>query len=169
VVATWAVQVFAVRADQGRLGELVPSLDGLVRDQPGVPAWRAALAYAAAQAGDHQRATAEVRDLAAGGFAALPPDFAWTGAMTCMANAAGLAGDEATARAVYERLAPYAGRLSWVGSCSLGPVDTALARVALAMGDTGASERHVAAAAQRAGHLGASVFLAAARAVGSPP
>lgn len=165
VLAAWSIQVFAVRADQGRLGELAGTVEELAGAQPGMPAWRAVLAYAAAQAGERDLARRALATLAESGFDGLPVDYTWTGAMTCLAHAAGCAGDGELARLVHGRLAPCAGRLSWVGTCTLGPIDTALAAAARAMGDERAAARHARTAVRLAARLRAPRFLAAAEAV----
>src|SRR5207248_10873671 len=46
----FAVQMFALRREQGRLGELIPALERLTRQFPGLPVWRAALALACVHA-----------------------------------------------------------------------------------------------------------------------
>lgn len=169
VTAAWAIQVFAVRSDQRRLPELVEPLQQLVDDQPGVPAWRAALAMASAQAGDLDRAAREVDATACGRH--LPRDSTWTGAMCALAHAVHLLGPRAAdrARPAYDALVPCSGRMSWVGTCTLGPVDTSLAMLARVLGDHEAAARHRSAAERRAADLNAPIFVAEARAAGALP
>lgn len=146
-VAVYGAQILAIRAVQGRLPELFDTVTGLVADQPNVPAWSAAQAWIAAVAGDAPLATDAFDRCAANDFALLDDDITWTGAMTILAIAAGTLGDGARSAAVYRRLVPWSGRLSWVASCSLGPIDEGLALAARAMGDGSAADAHSAVAA----------------------
>lgn len=163
VTAAWAIQIFALRSDEGRLDELLGPLAELVAEQPGVPAWRAALALVSAHTGDRKRALHEIAAISWG--SRLPRDSTWSGAMCVLSRAIYLLGPQGAARAetTYDALAGYSGRMSWVGTCTLGPIDTALAMLASALGDEGRAEHHLSVAEHRAAHLGAPVFLAEVR------
>src|SRR5690606_13846777 len=108
-------------------------LEQLVADQPGVPAWNAALALTLVEA-DPPRAVATARRV----LELVQEDFSWLAAHLVGARAAalvvraGAADDEGLLKAYRRRLAPWSGRVSWQGTCSYGPVDTTLALLAAA-------------------------------------
>ena len=72
--------------DEGRLEELVPELEDVVRDQPDVAGWRAVLVSALAASGDASPDGTQFDRLAADGFAAMPRDFSWTAAMVVLTS-----------------------------------------------------------------------------------
>ena len=58
-------------------------------------------------------------------------------------------------------LAPFEGFWSWCGSCTFGPIDLTLARLALAVGDRERAGRLAASAIESGAALRASRFVAA--------
>jgi hypothetical protein len=152
--ATYGGQILPIRMAQGRLDELIDTLDGLVANQPGVPAWNAALALAVAT---HDPARA-VR-LAGAALEGVPEDFTWLAAHVIGGRAAAITGDRSTCRQYVERLRPWSGLVCWQGTCSYGPVDTALAGLTAALGQDEDAARYQAAAADQARSLQAPVFL----------
>jgi len=162
--ATYGAQIVALRFDEGRLAELVPMLEDAVRDQPDVAAWQAVLVGALAASGAADRAGRMFDDLAIDEFAALPRDFTWTAAMTVLVGELARSVDVARARVAYNALGRYAGRMSWSGSCTFGPVDQALGEAAAAFGDEVSAAAHFSRAEEIATRLGAPRMLARARA-----
>jgi tetratricopeptide (TPR) repeat protein len=164
VLAVYGVQLLALRLVQNRLHELVDTIAGLAADQPTVGAWRAALALAAAQAGRADVAGEALDAALADGAALLAHDYAYTGALVALAEASALLGDADRAARVRPLLEPWSGRWSWVGTCTLGPIDTSLARLCALVGDreraVGLADRALAAARR----LDAPVFARLARA-----
>ncbi|MFV0433763.1 MAG: hypothetical protein ACK5LO_07285 [Leucobacter sp.] len=57
------------------------------------------------------------------------------------------------------RLLPWSGRCVWQGTCSYGPVDTAIALLYRALGDRESALRHAALARGSATRLDARPFL----------
>jgi hypothetical protein len=57
-------------------------------------------------------------------------------------------------------LSPYQGRLAWGGSCSYGPIDTALGMLLGALGDQEGAETAFLRAEAVAERLGAKLFAA---------
>ena len=95
--------------DQGRVGEVIASLRGLggqIR-----PAWRAMLAGALADAGDHEQAAAELDELTAGGSSGLPHDFTVALAVRHLPEACRQLGDVPRAEALLPVIAPWTGQL----------------------------------------------------------
>ena len=160
--AAYGVQVLAIRAAQGRLPELAPLIDHVLVDQPGLAAWHAARAWVAAAEGDEARARHELAVVSEGDFAALARDFTWTASMHSVAMAAALVGDSDRAADVVRLLAPCSGRFSWAGTCSLGPVDQAIADAAAAAGRPALARLHAERAADLSRRVGAPLHLLAA-------
>jgi hypothetical protein len=152
--AAYGGQLLALRLAQGRLAELVESLEELTRDQPGVPAWRAAVSLALADS-DPARA-ARSAELA---LDAPPEDFFWLASRLIAGRTAALVGDRPLAAAYLAQLAPWTGLACWQGTCSYGPVDTTLALLHRRLGDETATRHHAAVARDLAQRLGAPVFL----------
>ncbi|QYG91152.1 AAA family ATPase [Iamia sp. SCSIO 61187] len=152
--ATYAAQLLPLRLAAGRLGELADQLETLVADQPGVPAWHAALALCVAptdRAASRHHATLAL-DRAA-------PDFTWLAAHVIGGRAAAHSGDEELVHRYRERLEPWSGRVCWAGTCAYGPVDTVLALLAEALDRPAPAARLAGRARDLARRLGAPVFL----------
>lgn len=153
-------QLFGLRLVQGRAAELHPALERLVADQPGVPAWTAALALSLVTV-DAERAVATARHA----LTIVQEDFSWLAGHLVGARAVALAvragaSDAGLLAAYRARLAPWSGLVSWQGTCSYGPVDTTLALLAAAAGEDADARRYAASAVAQAERLGAPVFVA---------
>ena len=146
-LAVYGAQLLGLRTDQQRLAELVPLLTPLVDAQPGVPAWRAALAASSAAAGDRATARAMVDELASDGFGGLPHDAVRSAALHQAGAAVVTLGDVARARAVVDALVPWSGRMSWAGTCTLGAIDQVLGELLALLGQPSAARRHLRKAA----------------------
>lgn len=163
ITAVYGVQLLALRHSQGRLHELVEVIAGLVDDQPQVGAWRAALALAGSHGGQHRLGT-EAFDSIIDGSVELSQDYTQTGALVALGEAAIELGDRSRGAKVAALLEPWAGRWSWVGTCTLGPIDTTRAGLALLQGDRGAAEQAATAAVMSCEALDAPGFGAVAAA-----
>lgn len=162
-------QLFALELARGAVADLAPALGALVVDQPGVPAWHAA--YALTLAGS-EPATAlhHVRE----SLRLVEPDFTWLAAHTVAGRAAAtamtLAGPDGGATLLLGTLRtllePYAGLFVWQGTCCYGPVDTALALLARALGDEPGARAHADHALTASERLGAPVFVRELRDLG---
>lgn len=155
--AAYGSQLILVRLAQGRVAELAPIFEGLVASQPEVGAWHGLLALCVAGT-EADRAAHH----AGVGLGAVPRDFTWLAAHTLGARGtarAALSGAAAAPVAAYrDLLAPYAGRIAWQGTCAYGPVATALAELAAAVGDGAAAAAYLAQSERLADALGAPVF-----------
>jgi DNA-binding SARP family transcriptional activator len=156
-LSTHLMHVLVVRLAQGRGEELAADLDEAIANQPGVPGWRAVAAWLAALRGDFDRVAKEC-DLLQGGDA-LPKDMAWNGAVMLLGRAVATTGDTARCRALSELLAPWTGLMTWYGSGTVGPIDLALAELALAVGDRPSARTHAGAARAIVTRLRAVVFF----------
>ena len=74
---SWAIQMYALRGEQGRLEELEPVLTAAVELYGAVPAWRGALAWLYAETGHEAECRAEFERLAEDDFRGLPRDGIW--------------------------------------------------------------------------------------------
>lgn len=151
--AVYGAQLLPIRIAQGRLDELRDTLESLVADQPGVPAWHAALALGLAPSDPtraHQQAVLALDDVA--------EDFTWLAAQVIGGRAAAAIGEVDLCDTYRARLAPWSGLGCWQGTCSYGPVDGVLARLAAASGRTDDALVLAAAALDQVGQLGAPVF-----------
>lgn len=164
VLATYGAELLGLRAQQQRLGELADTVSDLVDEQPGLPAWHAALAWIAAANGDTATAIREFDLLAADDFAMLPRDFTWTAGMYALGKAVAGVGDPVRARVVLRALEPHSGLMSWFGTGTYGPLDQVVGECAATAGDTAAARRHLGKAGEMAQALGAPLFEAEATA-----
>jgi hypothetical protein len=150
----YGAQLVAIRWYQGRLVEALPMLTELV-DSPTLSAidnsMLAALAVAAALAGDRPAATSALARLCGADLAALPRSSSWLVSMNGIVEAAHLLGDAETSTRAYELLRPYAD-LPMVGSLAVacfGSVQHALGVAALTAGELDRAVAHFHAAVRR--------------------
>ncbi|GIH94646.1 hypothetical protein ACFFMN_03010 [Planobispora siamensis] len=132
-------QIAAIRWYQGRIGELVPVLEKLVRN-PALGsadyAYFAVLAVAAAAAGDESLARGMLARLRGAGLTELPQSRSWLAAMHGVVEAAHLLDDGDTAARAYDLLAPFA-RLPMIASLGVvcfGSTHLALGTASLTAG-----------------------------------
>jgi hypothetical protein len=144
-------QVVAIRWYQGRLVELLPMLTELV-DSPTLSAIDssslAALAVAAATAGDRPAATSALATLCGNDLAGLPRSSSWLATMNGIVEAAHLLDDVPTSARAYALLRPYA-HLPMVGSLGIacfGSVHHALGVASLTAGELDRAVEHFHAA-----------------------
>jgi DNA-binding SARP family transcriptional activator len=128
---------------------------------------RAALALLLAETGRLDSARAQLQRLAAGGFAALADEQTDGLAMAVLAPVCEAVGDADSAKLLYSRMEPYAGRLITVrppsGVC-FGPADYYLGLLAAARADLPLARRHLEASLDIARRTNALAFTAATRA-----
>ena len=106
-------QMFAVRRDQGRLGEMLEPIERLAR-QPGSigVVWRAPLPLVLLQAGETERARAAYDVALAAALHGLPSSLFRLSGLVCVAEACAALGDADGADALIECLEPHADRLA---------------------------------------------------------
>lgn len=144
-------QLVAIRWYQGRLAELLPMLDELAHS-PGLSvvdnSYSAALAVAAALAGDRRKAAGALARLCGRDLASLPRSGTWLVTMYAMVEAAHLLGDAGTAAKAHALLSPF-GHLpvmASLGAACFGSVQHALGTACLTLGDAGMAAEHLRAA-----------------------
>jgi tetratricopeptide (TPR) repeat protein len=145
---SWAIQMFALRAEQGRLEELQPVMAAAVEHYPAVLGWRSALAWIYAETGEEARCRAEFERLAADRFGVVPRDGNWLTTVACCTRACASLGDADRAATLYEQLHPY-GALNvttGLGISCLGSVEFYLALLATTAQRWEEAEEHYARA-----------------------
>ncbi len=132
----YAIQVMAIRRDQGRMGELERSTRQLVADNPGRPAWRAALVNLLCEEGRLAEAREEFERLAAREFEVIPKDLDWMIAMTLLSDVCTDLDDAERAALLYGKLEPYADVNVVIGLAAvcLGSAASFLGKLAATMG-----------------------------------
>jgi DNA-binding SARP family transcriptional activator len=159
-----AAQLFMIRRAQGRVEELLPAVTDAVQRYPALAAWRAALPLVHLAAGDEERARAEL-DRLVGGLSAVPEDFFWLTAAWLLAEASAAMRAAGPSEALYDRLAPFAGRFVQIGYAACdGPVARLLGLLAAARGDSALAAAHLEDALQASRIAGAAALEARARA-----
>ncbi len=154
-------QMMLIRLQQGRLPELEDEVRWMADRYPYIPSIRCALVVLLLQADRPAQARAELERIVAPGLDALPRNHAHILCLGLLAEAVTELGDAGRSQALYERLAPYAGRWVSVASTSaLWPVDRSLARLAAAGGALPLAQRHLAAARRAVEQAGARPGLA---------
>jgi hypothetical protein len=141
-----SVLLFAIRWSQHCLHELAEVAALSPSHLPGFPNWRSASAVILAEMGQETRARNELHALCHKNFEVLFQDITWTGTLYCLSHVAVSIGDDTYAAPLYDALVPHANRLSWAGSCTMGPVDHALAGLAKLLGDQDQARVHTSAA-----------------------
>jgi tetratricopeptide (TPR) repeat protein len=165
--ADWlfAIQVLALRREQGRLDEIEPYLAAFSERFPDTPHWRTGVVYVTAELGRHAEAAAGLRPLAANDFAVIPRDGEWLPAMGMLAEAAALTGDTEIAERLYELMTPYADRnvVAGRGAASFGPAARYCGVLAAALGRYDEADAHFDAAEEMSRRTWALPALARTR------
>ncbi|HEY1537805.1 MAG TPA: AAA family ATPase [Solirubrobacteraceae bacterium] len=157
-----AVQLFALRAVQGRLSEVEQSLEEFARRYPAAPVWRAASAFVLAALRRHDAARRAFEALCEGGLAEVPRDGEWLATVALLVSTGASLGDAQRTGELGELLAPYADRVVVAGrgaSC-FGPVSRFVGMAAAAAGRFDTAIVQYDAALQTAQRWGAEPFVA---------
>jgi DNA-binding SARP family transcriptional activator/tetratricopeptide (TPR) repeat protein len=140
----YAIQLLAIRREQGRMGELEHAARRLVADNPSRPAWRAALANLLCEEGRLAEAEEEFERLAANDFEDVPRDLDWIIAMTLLSDVCADLGDGRRAALLYAMLEPYAEVNVVIGFAAvcLGSAASFLGKLAATMGQPELAAEH---------------------------
>jgi hypothetical protein len=172
----FGIQMYAVRREQGRLGEIAVQVQALAEGIP-LPIWRCAAALLAAETARSVEAQRELEALSSEDFAALPIDGNWLPALAVLAETCVALGDRQRGASVYQRLAPYDGRVIVIAQAVAlsGPVAYFLGLLAAQDERWDAALVHLTDALETARQLDAAMLvaqcacgLAAALAAGAP-
>ncbi len=160
-LALFSAQLYAIRRDQGRLGELEPLLARLGETMPRMPSFAFARAEARLARGDVAEARAFLR-AAMESQGRLPHDLNWGAAASIAARVSVATGESGLAERLYEGLSPFAGTcfVLGVGNAWAGSVDLALGELALALERLELAESHLEDAVRIHARAGARPYLA---------
>ena len=111
-------QLFQIRWNQGRSGELLDALRALVEQQPHIMAWRAGLASLCCENGLYDEARATLSHITKSGLT-LPIDWSWGSSISSLAFAAGDLKDQEAAAVFYPMLQPLKGQIAMTGNLLL--------------------------------------------------
>ena len=154
----YAGQLLMLRFDQGNLGELEQILEQQLLDNPGIPAFRAALALAQCDVGRVDEAARQLHRAAAERFEDLPYDQVWLMCIGIWASVTEIVGDAEAADAIYELMLPWSGQVLSTGAHVFGACDHWLGALATITGDLDAADRHLTRARELHARLGAPVW-----------
>lgn len=155
-----ADQLAAIRWDQGRLPELVPLLREVVSTYPGLALFKAWLALAVTHAGRPEEARILLQPSVEAAFTDVRRDIVWLSTLCLYAEVCVRTGQLDAATALYEQIRPFADQVVFNSSIVLGSAHWFLGRLAGALGDSEASSRHLAQAAEVHRRLDAPAMLA---------
>ncbi len=158
----YAIQLLGIRREQGRMGELESAARKLVDENPGRPAWGAALAMLLVESGRRSEAEEQFERLAAHRFDDVPRDLDWMIAMTLLSDVCADLGDGPRAQLLYTKLEPYAGVNVVIGLAAvcLGSAESFLGKLAATMGQASAARGHFERALMANAALKAPVCMA---------
>jgi DNA-binding CsgD family transcriptional regulator len=157
---TFAIQMFGLRREQGRLAELAPVvrlLDAGIRES----AWGPGLVALLTELGMEDEARRELDRILDAGLGALRRSL-WLASLVYLADACAALGDAEAAAVLYPELAAYSGSNVMIGHlvACYGAMDRYLGMTAAVLGDWERSEEHFRAALALNTRLGARTWLA---------
>jgi DNA-binding SARP family transcriptional activator/tetratricopeptide (TPR) repeat protein len=159
---SWAIQMYALRWEQGRIGELEPVLTAATDLYDAVPAWRGALAWLYAETGQEAECRTQFERLAEDDFGGLPHDGNWLTGVAYCAGACAYLSDADRAAVLYEQLLPYAGLnvVTGLGISYVGSVELYLGLVATTAARWDDADRHFTSARRVHERLGSPPWVA---------
>jgi DNA-binding SARP family transcriptional activator/tetratricopeptide (TPR) repeat protein len=157
-----AMQLLAIRREQGQMAELEPAARRLVDSNPTRPGWRAALAMLLWEIGREPEARAEFEVLAEHRFEDIIRDGDWMTTVVLIAEVCAGLGDADRAAVLHEQLLPYAERNVVIGLAAvcLGSVSRFLGKLAATIGQAREAAEHFERALIADAQLRAPVCLA---------
>jgi DNA-binding CsgD family transcriptional regulator len=159
--ATYGVQMFGIRREQGRLAELAPVVRILAASRDRGGAWGPGLAAVLAELGMHDEARRELERVRRKGLIELRTGL-WMASLVYLADAVALVGDDTLAAEVYAELLPSAGTIVTVGHgvACYGSADRYLGVVAATAGEREIARGHLEVALEVERAMGAWTWLA---------
>jgi tetratricopeptide (TPR) repeat protein len=157
----YGVQMFTIRREQGRLGEIAPVLRRFMAENPRDAAWRPGLALIAADLGFKEPARKALNEIAAAGLD-LPLDAKRNLTLSYLAEVCVRLGDADLAERIYEQLLPYreVALVVPLATICCGANARYLGMLAAALGDWRAADEHFAVALDMDERLQAWPWLA---------
>jgi hypothetical protein len=156
-------QIFNIRFHQGRLVEILDELSSVALVYPGIVAFRAAEAMAAAELGRTDRARAALDSVFGPGGTGVADDLNWLVSMALGAHAAARVGDVERCRALAGALDPYRDQFVDNASTCWGSVEHFRAMALSGAGEGVAARASFERAADAHARLDAPLLLAETR------
>lgn len=154
----YAGQLLMIRFDQGTVGELEQILEEQLLDNPGLPAFRAALALAQCDAGRLDEAAYQLQRASGERFEDLPYDQVWLMCIGIWASVTELVGDAEAAESIYRLMRPWSGQVLTTGAHIFGSCDHWLGALATVMDDLDTAEEHLGRARLQHAQMQAPVW-----------
>jgi hypothetical protein len=146
VMNQYAAQLYALRMEQDRLGELLPVVEMMAESEPEIP-WAASAALVLAWNGDHDGARERLRAVVADNLRAIPADGNWPVFISVLSWAAGVVDDAESAAVLYPHMKVYEHiRITvgvFCGALALGALGVAMLEMAMERYDE--AEQHLLA------------------------
>jgi DNA-binding SARP family transcriptional activator len=161
---SYGLQLYVLRRQQGRLGEVEQLVRHSVEEYSTYPIWGCVMVQTTAELGQIAEARAGFEALGADGFASLPFDEEWLVSMAMLAETARTLGDAERATVLYELLLPYGDHVAiCYPDVMIGAVSLYLGLLADTMHRFDEAARHFEAAIAMNERIGARPWLAHAR------
>jgi DNA-binding SARP family transcriptional activator len=161
--AVYGIQMFSIRREQGRLGEIAPLVRLIGSAELGADSlWRPALAVLLAETGEVDAARRELKGLVDAGLGTIPRGGLGVGGLSYLADACALIEDAELAAPIYEQLLPFEGQNMVIGSAvaCYGAADRVLGALATVMQRWDDAERHLENALVLNRRLGSPTWIA---------
>ena len=156
-----AGMLYTLRRQQGRVGELLASMQALLGGGSANITWIAALALAEVETGAVAEGRARYAELAADGARAVPRDWYWFLTIVLLAETACALHDTEHAQELYDLLAPHSDRcVQVIFTANWGSVQRQLGMLAAALERFDAAEGHFRAALAANARIGAVLMTA---------
>jgi hypothetical protein len=153
---THRLQLYALRREQDRLGEVEDLIRRSVAEFPTYPIVRCVQTHVLAELGAHDEARAALQALTRGRCAALPFDEEWLVSTCVLADAAVVLGAAKPSTVLYELMAPYDDHVAIsYPEVSIGAVALRLGALAATIGRADDARRHFADALVMSDRIGA--------------
>jgi ATP/maltotriose-dependent transcriptional regulator MalT len=157
----YGLQMFAIRREQGRLGEVLPLMRILSTSHDEQSVWRPGLTALYAELGMLDESRRELRALSPNAFAAVPRDALWPACLTFLAEACIACAERDLAVGLLSELDDYAGRNLMVAMTTcFGPADRLRGGLAHLLGLYNEADTHFRAAMALADRSGSPVWRA---------
>jgi tetratricopeptide (TPR) repeat protein len=160
-LGVYGIQMFGIRREQGRLGELAPVIRLLAGQDRRTGSWRPGLVSVLVELGMDAEARRELSRLAAEGLDRFRASL-WLGSLTYLTDACTALGDENMAALLYPELEPFAGTNVMIGhlvSC-YGAADRYLGMLAATLGEWERADEHFERATELNRRMGMVTWLA---------
>jgi tetratricopeptide (TPR) repeat protein len=160
----YRIQLFSLRLEQGRVGEVETLIRRSIDEYPWYPLFRCALARLHTELGRERQARTTFEDVARDGFSIVPRDNQWLFAMSLLPETAAFLGDRLRSETLHDLLEPFAGlNVLFAPEITTGSVARPAAVAATAAGRWERAERLFEVAVERNDEMGARPWATRSR------